>query len=305
MPLIKRRRVLAAKIETTAGTAESLTSSEAGFNVYDVEINADIPMYERKAEGSLSMLPAVPGARSGSIKFSIDAYGSGTGGTSPTWALTLLKGCGMTESSGTFSLTSTAASMKTLTLGVYEDGLFKSLAGAMGNFTVDGEDGKPLKVTFEYTGVWQAPTDVSLIAPTYATTVPPRFAGAAFTIGGTSPILSKFNLKSGNVVTLREDITKTAGYIAAVITDRKFEGNIDPEAKLVASSDVFGNWIAGTEAALSCAVGSGGNAITIAAPAIQYMKITEGDRNGIQTHGLDFMCMQNGATPDTEVTIAF
>jgi hypothetical protein len=35
MPFLKRKRVLAAKIEGTIGTAEVLAAADAAFNIYD------------------------------------------------------------------------------------------------------------------------------------------------------------------------------------------------------------------------------------------------------------------------------
>ena len=45
-------------------------------------------------------------------------------------------------------------------------------------------------------------------------------------------------------------------------------------------------------------VGTAGNHMTISAPAIQYHKVSEGDRNLLQVHNLDFKCIMNGATPE-------
>src|SRR5579862_7327869 len=132
MPLLKRNTIVAAKIETTPGTAVALTSSDAAFNVYDAKYTADIPMYERELQGSFSMLSSVAGARMARIEFSIDLYGSGTPGTPPAYANTFFVGCGMAVTSGVFSPVSEWSAMHALTMGMYEDGIFKSICGAMG-----------------------------------------------------------------------------------------------------------------------------------------------------------------------------
>src|SRR4051812_1535508 len=111
--ITKRQRVLAAKIETTQGTAVSLAGADGAFNVYDVTIDADIPMTERKGQGSMSKLASVPGTRAGSLKFKLDVYGSGSANTSPTWATTFLPACGMVETAGTWALASDQSVMKT------------------------------------------------------------------------------------------------------------------------------------------------------------------------------------------------
>ena len=61
MPLLKRRRVLAAKVEATSGTAETLTSAEGAFNAYDVMIQPEIDKEPREIQGSFGSLAAVPG----------------------------------------------------------------------------------------------------------------------------------------------------------------------------------------------------------------------------------------------------
>ena len=60
MPLLRRKSVLAAKIESTSGTAESLSASDAAFNVFDLTMTPTIAMTPRPSQGSFSSLPAVP-----------------------------------------------------------------------------------------------------------------------------------------------------------------------------------------------------------------------------------------------------
>src|SRR5437867_147181 len=115
MSILYKRRVLAAKQESTPGTAESLTNTEAIF-VFDPSIQADIPPATRNATGSLSQLVAVPGPRKSTMKFSVELAGSGSAGTDPTWASVLLAGCGMTSASHVYTFTSDPSNYKTLTL---------------------------------------------------------------------------------------------------------------------------------------------------------------------------------------------
>src|SRR6185437_7478964 len=173
----------------------------------------------------------------------------------------------------------------------------KKLVGAMGTWKFNGEDGKVPYLEFDFKGVWTAPTDVGLFSPQFLpSVVPPRFAGATLTIGSYTPTCSKLSITQGCKVEMREDVTKDSGYIAAIITDRVAKGSLDPEATLIATYDAFGIWMAGTSAALTCTIGASGTGMTIAAPALQYESIKEGDRNGKVTHDLNFVCAQNGST---------
>src|SRR4051812_44724598 len=110
MPLLKRKTILAAKQETTMGTAVSLAAADAAFNVMDAQITHDIPPGERWGQGSLSKLASVPGARQGKVTFYVELGGSGTSGTpTPAWATTLLPACGWTVTSNVFSPTSSTS----------------------------------------------------------------------------------------------------------------------------------------------------------------------------------------------------
>lgn len=304
MPLIKRNRVLAAKIETTPGTAVSLSGTDGAFNVYNVSVQYDVPMTARQMQGSFTNFASVPGARSAKVTFSLDHYGSGSAGTPPAWATTFLPACGFVlGTGGTYAPVSTFSSMKALSMGVYEDGLLKQIKGAMGTFKIECEDGKPVRFDFEFTGVYTSVTDVAVIAPTYPTRVPPSFQGATLTVGAYTPIISKLSIDAANVVSLRQDVTSSSGYISAMINDHAFTGSMDAEAALVATYDAFGNWIGGTTAALSCVVGATGDTLTIAAPMLQLTNVQEADRDGTVIHDLQFALVGN--TANSEITLDF
>jgi hypothetical protein len=121
MAILKRRRVLAAKIEVTSGTAETLTSAEGVFNAYDVMIQLDIDMESREGQGSFGTLAAVPGGYKGKATFKTDCGWDGSV-TEPTWADTFLPACGWVKAGGnTFTPRSEGpgANVKTLTIGCY------------------------------------------------------------------------------------------------------------------------------------------------------------------------------------------
>src|SRR5690606_2038844 len=63
--MLTRKRTIAAKIETVAGTPESLTASDGAVNVYNLAINANIAMEQREGQGGFGYLSSVPGGRVG------------------------------------------------------------------------------------------------------------------------------------------------------------------------------------------------------------------------------------------------
>jgi len=309
MSLLKRVRVLAAKIETTSGTAESLAAADCDFNAFDIDIQANIDFNQRPSQGSFSHLPGTLGPRGGTLSFKTELHGDGAAGT-PEWASTLLPACGFVESTGTFSPTTEApgSNVKTVTVGVYENGLLKTLRGAAGNCKLIFPSGQPVMLEWTFRGVWQAPTDTAIIAPTYPTILPLRFANATLTLGGSSfGCLSNLEIDMGNNVILRECATPSdsSGYEAALITDRRVVGSMDPETVLVATNDHYGKWLSGSEEALNVVLTDGTDTITVNAPKTQRTNIQEGDRNGIQTDQIEFQCNKSAAAGDDELTIDF
>jgi len=319
---LRKRRVLAAKLEAAVGTAESLTADEAAFNVYDLTINPDADFHERPGQAGFSPLPGVVGARKGTATFWHEIYGSGVpesgGGESvPAWAKVFLPACGVIQSgadSPVFKVSSTSPTggstplaVRTLTLGAYVDGVLKVLTGAMGTAVITCTHGQPAKIEYTFSGVWVAPTDAALLAPTYPTVLPARCAGGAITLGGWTPVLSEISIDLGNEVVMRPDATQAAGLISALITGRRVTGTMNPESSLVAEQDIYGDWLAGTEAALSIQVGAGsdGNTCTIAAPKAQTTRPSEIDRDGIQADQIEFQCNRSAAAGDDELTLTF
>lgn len=306
MPLLKRVRVLAAKIETTSGTAESLSASDAAFNAYDVSIQPNLEFQPRDLQGSLSQMSGTLGARGGTCTFKIDLTGDGAAGT-PAWASTFFPACAMVVSTGTFSPKSESpgSNVKTITIGVYENGLVKKLRGAAGTFKIMFEAGKKIYLEFTFTGAWVAPADATILAPTYPTVMPIRFAGATWTIGSYTPKVEKMEIDIGNTVYLRPTGTDASGYVAAIVDNRRVVGTLDPESDLVATRDQYGVWLAGTEAAFSLAVTDGTDTITFAAPKFQITNVQEGERSNLQIDTVSFQCNRSAAIGNDELTIDF
>ena len=308
MPLLKKLSVLAAKIETTSGTAESLTASDAAYNVFDLSMQPNIAMTERTGQGAFSQLPAVRELTGGTCSFRTEVYGSGAGGV-PGWASTFLPACGWVNSAGTFSPRSElpGSNVKTLTIGAYINGKRHLMRGCSGTFTLNYETGKLASINWTFTGVWSSTSDVSILAPTYPTALPLRVANATFTIGSWSPCFQNLSIDAGNEVFLRECATNTdgSGYATAVITGRKVTGSINPEAELIATRDNYGDWIGSTERAFSLAIQNATDKVTIAMPKFQITNLQDGDRNGVVTDEITFQANRSAAAGNDEMTIAF
>ena len=306
MGLLKRKTLMAAKIETTAYTAESLANADSSFNFYDASIKPAIEINQRMALSNFSKRKSTAGPRSAVVTFKTDLVGNGDG-AAPPWADLLFPACGFVKSTNTFGPVSSAPGangVKTLTIAVYEDGRKKLAKGCMGTFKFVGESGKDMMIEWTFTGCYVQTNDASMLTPTYPTGVPLRFADATVALGSHTPCLQKLEIDAGNNVILREDPADSSGYKGAIVTDRTVVGTADPEAQLVAGYDTFGKWLANTEEEFSVVVDDGTDVITITAPKCEITNIDDGDRNSLRTDPITFQANLDSAGDD-ELTIAF
>jgi hypothetical protein len=308
MSLLKKRHVLAAKIETTSGTAESLTNAEAAFNVFDLTMQPTIAFTQRQGNGSFSQMPSVRELMGGTCTFRTEIYGNGSGGV-PAWADVFFPACGWTKATQTFTPKSEApgSNVKTLTLGAYVDGRRHLMRGCAGSFTLNFETGRLASIDWTFTGVWSSTSDQSLLTPTYPTALPLRVANATFTIGSWSPCFQNLSIDAGNEVFLRECATNTdaSGYAAAIITGRQVTGSINPEATLLATKPNYTNWIASTEEAFSFAIVNATDKVTFSMPKFQITNLQEGERNGVVTDEITFQANRSVAAGNDELSIVF
>jgi hypothetical protein len=300
--LATRKRLVAAKLETTQGTAISLAAADGTTPCFDPALKYTIPMNKRPSQGSKSQHPGVPGPRSGELTFKSHVYNSGSA-TNPTWASTLLAACGMVGAGGVYTPVTGSSSASTITAGLYQAGRLKTIVGAAGNFVLRGTNGNPVEIEWRFLGKWAAPTTTSIITPTYDTIIPPRAAGATVTIGGTAYKIKEWMLDPGNVLTLVGDQNDATGYHLCVADD----GNPTLTVKLMATTakDFYADHIAGTEAAFSCALGSGANnLVTIAAAKTQLQDPPEDeDDSGYMLDSLTFQLNKNAAAGDDEFSV--
>ncbi len=302
--LLTRKRVCAAKIEAVPGTAETLAGTDGAENFFNPTFEGDIPSFERQGQLSLSPLPSIPGARSAKFNVTTHIYNSGTA-TAPFWAAVLLPACGFVHGTGGVYTLQTGA-VGTVTAGYYVHGNLYEVAGAQGNLKIMGDKvGEPLKMETDFIGLYVAPTATALLAPTFPTIKPPRFAGATLSLGAISLIVSKFELDMGNKVVLREDASNVAGYIGSVITDRQSKLTLTVEVPPIGTHDYYNDFLTSVESAFSLGVGTGSNnVVTIACPKLQLRSAPKlSDKDGIFTYELEFGLNRNASAGDDELTI--
>ena len=301
--LLTRQSVLQAKAEASAGVAETLANANGLFNIFEAKIDPTIPAQEREGQGTLSPLAPVAGPRMGKATFKSELVGSGTPATDPYWATVFLTACGMPITSHVAKpLTGSAG---TVTIGHVRAGRLFEIAGAMGKWTLNAETGKPALFDWEFDGVWQPPTTVTMPAPAYPTVIPPRVAACTFTIGGTTYVVPKVEIAADNTLYMREDTTNVSGYAAACITQRKITVKVAPEALALGTKDWFADYLASNGAAFNLVIGStSGNTFTLAAPNIVLMNPPGyEDRSGLYADSLEFLAVRNSSGGDDEFSI--
>lgn len=314
MPLHRRQVVVAAKIETTPGTAIATAAADAVFFLADVglpEVTAE--EIDRYAPGSASPAKSIIGARRVMFTLRAEMHGLGSSG-SPGWASILLPACGLYASTTTDWKLITAAPAasgnvpRTITVAVYVAGLRFVACGCMGNAKLIFENGRAPIIECELTGKLSAVADVPNIGVTLPTVTPPRCSNMTLSWNAKLPKTSRVEVDLQNEVYLREDISSAAGesgYAYAMITGRRPIITMEPEMELAADLDVYNSWLAGTTGAAAIAVGGATwNKIEIAAPAAQIITPTLGDRDGVLTNPHQLLCTRSAADDD-ELTITF
>ena len=307
--LLLKKRVLGAKIESTVGTAESITAAECTVNTYDLMINPEFEFQEREGQGGFGRLASIPGARIGRATFSVDLAYDGT--NIPTWASTFLPACGLVLSSTTFypktQVPASGSDVKTLTIAGFFDGVRRRIYGAAGNPRIVLPTGRMGRIEFDFMGVYDDESDTAIPSSiNYDNTLPLRVAGGATAWSSYNLCLESANIDLGNVIVARECTTTAAGVDNFVITDRNPRITGNPESKLIATQGRYAQLRDSTEASLSFTIdGPSNSTLVITVPKAQIVSKPMGERNGIMVDQLEWQANKNGDTADQEISIAF
>jgi len=304
--ILGRRTVVAAKVESEEGTAETLTAAEA-FRVSNVGFTPRVEMNKREiVRDSLSKVADLPGIRSAEMSFDVELVGNTTGGTAPEWS-DLMKAVGFTETLGsgivTYALSSDPDDFKSLTIGAYTDGVLSRIWGARGTVQTVLQAGKPGILRFTFTGADFDVSDTAILSPTFDTSVPEAFKSATFTMGSDQLQIGSLTLSLNNQIQLRSDITKSSGHLSAMITGRESSGEFDPEMELVATHDFYGKWKDGNLSALSATWGSTASKVSVSAPKCQYSAIRWTDRGALRALGVTFGMVEDSGSDELEIVL--
>lgn len=241
--------------------------------------------------------------------------GLGGGTITPTWSGTLSTAQAWVVTAWPPGIqylpSSDEAAYGSLAIRMYKDGMQHLLTGAYGTFKINAQAGQRAMAEFEFTGFYNAPTDMALpSSPSFETTLPQQCElgrlhiddfGVASYINNICAV-DAFSYDIGNKIDPRMSINAADGYTGLRVTERTSTGGIDPEATLVGQQDFWAKLANGRQMPFGMRVGgSAGNMWAIHAPATQYTGLTYKDRSGLVT--LDAALQFNRVAGDDEILL--
>ena len=305
MAFVTKLRTFASKIESVAGTAETLTNADNNLRVTDLAIaSLDVPMDQSPAKyatGDMFNDYGIPGPQAASINGSVKLFSDGPS-TEPAWTK-LIKGCGVSatsEADGYVLYPAKQAIGTSLTIGIYDQeaiaspqALFYSFPGCVGNCSIKADGvGKPYVAAFEFKGGLEDITDVALTAvPVFSASsnvIPDRFLNGSITIGSFSACISTLEFNLGNTVNPIECIGAADGIVQYIITESAPTLTVNPLLMRNSEYDFWGKFTAGTMEEV--VVETAQFKLTI--PRAQITNASVGDRAGVLETPLSFAALR-------------
>ena len=313
--MLTRRTVIEVALETVAGTDPS-----TGFLpilAWDVDPDIKGEVLERPIlRDTLSPMPHKIGIKEISVSFKSELKSGGLNGTgviAPEMG-NLLQGCGFGTASHLgsnpiiYSLKSSEADMKTISLYVYIDGNQHKIVGARGTVKFNMEAGKYGICEWEFQGVYTAVIAKTIPDVSAASTIsPPIIYNSDFQIAGFSPVCSRLAIDLGNNVVRRDDLNATFGVNSFRISDRMPKMEFDADAVVESSNPFWGDWVGEKVDTYAIVAGSGvgGEEIQFSG-YFQFETNKYADADGIRTFECATSLVSSDPnTQDDELTITF
>jgi hypothetical protein len=158
---------------------------------------------------------------------------------------------------------------------------------------------------FKFMGVDAGVIDAAILEGVdYGTIEEPVILGASFSVAGVSLNVGSIDIDIANKLSPRDKIDDPSGILSYMITDRQPAGNMDPEMCSVAEHDFHGKWVNNVKMLFDFSYGTAdGNKFRFYAPAIQYTKVEDADKEGIQIAQVAFDLTGSFAPGDDEYCI--
>lgn len=294
-----RRASVAVKIETTYNTDPTLAAGDIVpmENVAYASVQEQHP--DNRLTGLVAQLPDIAGGRQASIRGEAKLRGAGAAYSASVKPEVdaLLRACGLaaagsftggaekwdyTPQSGATIGESVAAAM------YVENATQGKILGAFGTGRITCRAGAPAMFAASLTGLYGAPTDVSLITATLPTVIPPVFKSGVVTFDGVTTLrVSAVEVDLGNSLMYLPSANDAQAFAGVIIADRRLTLTLDPEAVTAAVYDFHAKRDAATRVAVSWQVGTVQyNRLKFSAPKVQILEINQVQRNGLLAYQL-------------------
>lgn len=195
--------------------------------------------------------------------------------------------------------TSTQASIGSLTMYAYMDGLLFKILGARGTFTFTVTAGGVGKFSFTFTGVFSGKSDAAVpdVSANVDSTRPPVWRNPGqlthrhgeFSIDRGRYPVRQLSFDNGTPPAYVDNPNNAEGFDPAVIVRRQMRGGIDPLATTVAARDMMTTLRNGTTHLFHARWGDTvGNRVAITIPTGQQIQNNPGDRDGLLTEEIQY-----------------
>ena len=288
MPLIARKKVVLAKMETTYGTDPIPTGPANAMLVRNLNIN---PLESDTVDRNLirpylGRSQQIPTGQRVVIDFEVEMVGSGTAGTAPAWG-PLMRACGHSETVAVGTSVTYApisSSFESVAIYVNVDGVLHKATGARGTMTASWPNKDIPVFKFTFTGLWNQVVDGAAPTPTYTAFQDPlpvsNINTTPFTLHGFAAVMSEMSFDQAGAIVHRSLV---GGSESVLITDRQPQGSITIEATTVAQKDWWTVAQASTLGALDITHGiTAGKKVRFQAPKVQLVTPAYSDMDGIQ-----------------------
>ena len=308
MPQLTRKRLLLAKIEVNYAEDPTPDGTNAILvrNLDITPLQSDIVQREliRPYLGNYEQLLAQTRVQ---VTFEVELAGSGTAGTAPAYG-PVLRACGLAQTIGATTVTYVplSSSFPSVALYFFQDGIRHIVTGARGSFTLNGTVGAIPTISFEMTGIYNAPTTPAAVVPTYAAQATPLIFKngntTSFSAFGYAAALQSIDLNMSNEIIYRELV---GGTKEVLITDRKPSGTLQIESPALATKDYFTTSTGNTLGSITFQHGTAaGNRATLTMAQADLADASYTDMDGITMLNLPYVATPTAAGND-ELSLVF
>ena len=307
--VLTRRRLIAAKIESTYGTDPTPGGGDA-ILVRNLEIQplvADtvnrelVRPYLGQADQLLSQTRV-------EVSFEVELAGSGTAGTAPAYG-PVLRSCALSETvvaDTSVTYAPESSGFESCTIYYFQGPIRHKVTGCRGTFELTGEVGQIPVISFTMTGIYNAPTDETQPTPTYTNQASPVLFKegnttnfSAFSYAG---CLMSYNFSLANDVIYRELVGCTKEIL---ITNRAPSGTVVIEAPTITAKDFFAVATGSSTGSITFQHGqTAGNIVTMTTAQSDLGNLTYSDQDGIQMLNMPFIAVPTSAG-NNEMSLAF